>query len=754
MKITLLFVISLIGIVLLVPISSMGTIELLDKKIESEAALVTEETRENKEDGSTNVDLEIIRELVVDDLIMPEIDEERIEHLMATIQEDGTWPDINYIDVSRNAFEHSRHLDNMLTLSRAYKKPNSENYENPDLKDNIASALDYWLKHDFICDNWWWNQMGTPGRMVNILLLMDDALTEAQKTLAAPIVGRANLDASGARPGGDLIQIAGILGKHGLFERDIEVVNEAVKAMAGEIGFAYERGDPLDVRGLQTDFSFHHRSDRVPYTLTYGRGYARSFADWASKVAGTDFEFPEASIELLVDFFLDGIAKTSAYGMYPDPGALSREITRRGILDAFSPNLAQQLLHATSYREEELEEIIAIRKGEQRAKMTGNTFFWHSEYLSHQRSNYFTSVRMYSSRNHNLDQPHNSEGLLNHHLADGSNFIIRHGEEYAGIFPVWNWQKVPGTTVLQKPSLPDRDEIQKRGLTDFVGGVTDGEYGAVLFDFESPHDPLSARKSWFFFDDEFVALGNGISSDSEHPVATTLNQSLLTGDVSVGSNHTNRIQEKGEHNLSNISWVHHDETAYLFPSPTVVRLENKQISGTWARINDSVWAWELEEEHKDVFTLWLDHGVAPRQASYEYIVVPGIADSQVERYLESSPINIMANTPQLQAVQHKGLQISQVAFYEPGEIEIAGGVVLSAESAGLVMVRASDRGIKEITVSDPGRRLDSFSLKVTSRIEAKGSRWKATWHEEEGHSIITFTLPDGEYAGQSLSAKL
>ena len=76
-------------------------------------------------------------------------------------------------------------------------------------------------------------------------------------------------------------------------------------------------------------------------------------------------------------------------------------------------------------------------------------------------------------------------------------------------------------------------EIQKDGLTDFVGAVTDGLYGAVAFDFRSPHDMVKAKKSWFFFDDEYVCLGTDINSRPDLPVATTINQVLMRSDVTI-----------------------------------------------------------------------------------------------------------------------------------------------------------------------------------------------------------------------------
>lgn len=62
---------------------------------------------------------------------------------------------------------------------------------------------------------------------------------------------------------GDLIRIASIFGKRGLYLRDPDIFGEAVQAMVDDIAFAVERRDPDDIGGLQTDFSFYHRSDRV-----------------------------------------------------------------------------------------------------------------------------------------------------------------------------------------------------------------------------------------------------------------------------------------------------------------------------------------------------------------------------------------------------------------------------------------------------------------------------------------------------------
>jgi chondroitin AC lyase len=687
-------------------------------------------------------DLETVRKRVVADLLEPAIDGQEIAQLVRAIRPNGSWAGINYEDVSRTGFEHSQHLRNMLELSRAYKKPGSGFYQNPEAKRAASSALDFWLAHDFISENWWWNEMGTPNLMVNTLLVLDPELTEKQRTEGLRIAGRANLEAFGARPGGDLIQIAGMLGKQALFARDEQVLERVVKVMAEEI-------KTTTGRGLKPDLSFHHRTDNVISTLAYGTGYANSFAYWAVKIAGTRYTLPEEATKLLIDYFLDGICQSMVYATYPDLGAKNRGMTRKGALAPVGPELPQHLLLAADYRKDELEEVVKVRKGEKAPAFTDTRFFWHSEYFTHQRPGYFASVRMHSERGNNMEQPHNEEGLKNHHFADGSNFVYRTGQEYFNIFPVWDWQKIPGTTVVQKPELPHWNELAKKGRSAFVGGVTDGAYGAAAMDLVSVHDPLKARKAWFFFDREYVSLGAGISAEAADPVATTLNQCLLNQEVVVKQAKAAAALAKGDHTLAGVSWVAHNGVAYLFPSPTPVRLRNTTASGNWRQINHQAWATE-EEVRKDVFTLWLDHGPKPKDAHYAYIVVPGLEPAGVDGYRKNGDIQILANTPETQAVKHRGLNQSQVVFYGAGQINLGNGLTLTADSPCLVMVQASRKAIQKITVSDPSRKLPSLNLQVSARAEGSGGNWSATWNRKTRSSAIRVDLPTGGMAGQSV----
>lgn len=742
------FILAIAGMGLLLPVYSRSTdVKIIDPNSptlgeSTSTNVVSHFPSEEALPTKVSADLEIIRNRIISDLLAPNIDETEIAQLVKSIKPDGSWPGIDYQDVSRTGFQHSQHLENMLALSQAYKKPNSKYYKNPELKNSASAALNFWLAHDFICDNWWWNEMGTPNFMINTLLVLDADLTQKQKQEGLKIANRANLEGFGARPGGDLIQIAGMLGKQALLARDEAVLERVVKVMADEIKVTTGRG-------LKPDLSFHHRTDNVISTLAYGTGYASAFAYWAVKIAGTKFTLPEAATKQLVDYFLDGICQSMVYGRYPDLGAKNRGITRKDALEPVGPELAQNLLLASNYRKEELAEIVKIRQGEQKSTLAGTRFFWHSEYFTRQKPDYFVSVRMHSSRGNNMEEPHNEEGLKNHHYADGSNFISRTGKEYFNIFPVWNWQKIPGTTVVQKPALPHWKEIAKKGRTEFVGGVTDGESGTAALDFASVHDPLKARKAWFFFDKEYVCLGAGISAEADFPVATTLNQCLLNQQVMVKQNAKEKALQKGEHKLDGVSWVAHDNVAYIFPTPTTLHLKNTTARGNWHEINHQAWATK-EEVQKDVFTLWLDHGTKPQNAAYAYVVVPNLETSGIDNYRKSSGIIILANSPEIQAVENTKLNSSQIVFYQPGKIKLAKNLVVTAFSPCMVMLKTGKQGIEKIAVSDPSRKLKSLNLEVTGKFEGTRDNWQATWRKKNRSSTIMVSLPTAGMAGKSV----
>jgi chondroitin AC lyase len=400
------------------------------------------------------------------------------------------------------------------------------------------------------------------------------------------------------------------------------------------------------------------------------------------------------------------------------------------------------MLSLPTGREDEFR-ALASRAADQPASMlVGNRHYWRSDLMVHHRPGYYTSARMYSRRINNTDGPHNEEGLLSHHIADGCNLVMRTGREYADLFAVWDWQKIPGTTVEQKPQLTGSPRV--KGERDFVGGVSDGTYGAAAFDFS--RDALSARKSWFFFDDEYVCLGAGITCSSDNRVLTTINQCRLTGTVRVADGIGSRQLDRAEHVLADLRWIWHDQVACLLLQPASIGIRNTTRTGTWWQINHQ---YSREEISDDVYTLWIDHGQRPQQATYAYAVVPGIAVEDVAAYVEHLPVQVLRNDPSVQAVRHGKLGVTGIAFYEPGSVSVASARTLTVDRPCLVLLRESADRV-EISVSNPVNEMTSVTVEVSG--EFRGDSVEVL--HDPLRSRVVLTLPDGLEAGKSVTQTL
>ncbi|SFC35700.1 chondroitin AC lyase [Parapedobacter composti] len=664
--------------------------------------------------AQSDTDFEMISNRLKGALLAEPVDAGVLRGIVADMAENGTWPHINYSDTSRTGFGHQIHLRNLLMMAKAYQQTEGAYYRDKSLLSVFKKALHHWLRKDYRCENWWWNEIGTPDAMANILLLMCEALDADELTAGLAIAGRSNFDAFGARPGGDFIKMAAINAVTELVRQDTAAFSRAIKTMSDQI---YVTED----RGIKPDMSFHHRTDGVPSTLSYGRQYVSSFAYWGNMLRGTRFAFEPSAVKLVVDYYLDGMRKAMPFGRFDDPGIKNRDVSRRSVSIQRDDHIAKLLVRITDYRKDELEQ----------PNLRSNQYFWYSHYHSHQRPLYFASVRMYSNRSNNIESPYNEEGLKNHFYADGSQFISRTGHEYFNIYPSWDWRKIPGTTVVQVDTFPHWEEIVKKGTTSFVGGVSDGEYGATAFDLLSPHSGLMARKSWFFFDDEIVCVGAGITAAEAQPVMTTLNQSLLYGPVWVKGKRETREREQW---LQGPAWVNHDSIGYIILDGSRIWLRQGRSTGTWRSITHQASATD-EPVTQQTFTLAIDHGVKPRDATYAYMVLPAITAAETRAYLRQQPVQVISNSKKLQAVSHNKSGIHFAVFYEPGEVTFSNGIQLAAHQPALFMLKSSTTGIARIAVADPTckRKSVTFRLRLPS-----------------GEDTITVNLPTGQRAGKSV----
>ena len=175
----------------------------------------------------------------------------------------------------------------------------------------------------------------------------------------------------------------------------------------------------------------------------------------------------------------------------------------------------------------------------------------------------------------------NDENRKGRNLPLGATNFVLNGEEYRGIYPAWDWSRIPGVTARLGIEQPAGHTFT--GTNAYAGGVSDGRNGILAF--QSDYDGVTARKAYFFLGDRLLCLGSGITGAVDGVIATTVNQCRERGPVELGRWDGRRITNPN--GASTARWVWHDGFGYVFPggSGQPVVLQRQVQRGTWNAIN-------------------------------------------------------------------------------------------------------------------------------------------------------------------------
>ncbi len=255
---------------------------------------------------------------------------------------------------------------------------------------------------------------------------------------------------------------------------------------------------------------------------------------------------------------------------------------------------------------------------------------------------------------------------------------------------------------IQAP-IYDSNTLQN---TSFVGGVSKDGVGVTTMALDVDYVPkanqnsnggnLKAKKTWFSFGDQIVALGAGISSTFSEGVSTTLNQTLLKGDVTLGDMGT---LPKGTMRLiSGVTWVHHDDVGYIFLDNFDRYAAIRFSTGDWSRISQHGAGHIVSD---NVFALMSYHGNQPVDHTYQYIILPNKTVEQVSEYYQNMPLRVIRNSKDVQAVLDTQHNVIGAVFFEAGELVVSDSYKVSVDRPSVVIL---DNSGSELTValSTPG----------------------------------------------------
>ena len=422
-----------------------------------------------------------------------------------------------------------------------------------------------------------------------------------------------------------------------------------------------------------------------------------------------------------------------------DWGVTGRELIRAGKSAGGLLQPVEILAKSSGPRQKEFEAMAArLKSAPDAPPLVGNRHYYLSDYMTHSRAGYLASTRMFSTRTLNTDGYINGENKTSHHVADGAMFLAHTGQEFVGIYPVWDWHRIPGTTVEQNTPLEPK-RVNHRGTTRFVGGVSDGMVGGAAMDLASGE--LQAKKAWFYFDDEIVCLGAGITCPTPNPVYTSLNQTLLSGPVKTSQAGVSASVPTGDRDIPNAAWVWHDGMGYVFGKPVTAHVKNETQTGSLSLLGP----WSSDPVSKSVFSVWIDHGPQAQNATYSYTVLPNSRDAaQTAAYAQSPTVQITSNTPEKQAVWHERLGVLMAAFRVPGQ---ASGekLTVGVDAPCLLMARKMGQTLR-LAVSNPMNEPLTVHVSVNVPLRGDGAQPAA----DKKSTLVTVVLPGGLDAGKSV----
>ena len=336
------------------------------------------------------------------------------------------------------------------------------------------------------------------------------------------------------------------------------------------------------------------------------------------------------------------------------------------------------------------------------------------------RDGYSFGISMFSSRIENFECM-NRENTKGWYYGAGATYLYFGNQpQYAcDYWATVDPFRIPGVTAeAKKPTYSGRTSDKS-----WVGGVKLlDKYGVAgmelslnptLFGMD-----LSAKKSWFIFDDEIVALGSNITARDNKVVETTIENRKLNGSADELLVVNGKIKSSSLHwteSMKGVSWIclagkkADRGVGYYFPWVANVKGIRERRTGKWTDIN-TYYNGDSALRSNNYLTLWLDHGNNPTNSSYSYVLLPNRTISQVSGYAAHPDIQILENSANIHAVLETKLNIIGSNFWNDGGSTLAvhNKEYLSVDKKASVMVQKTPTELY-VAISDP-TQLNSESI--------------------------------------------
>ena len=354
----------------------------------------------------------------------------------------------------------------------------------------------------------------------------------------------------------------------------------------------------------------------------------------------------------------------------------------------------------------------------------GTRWFFNNDDLIKKNSRYHIIVNMSSVRCDGIESATGFADAYNFCTTDGSTLFQKNGNEYRPIFGAFDATAFPGVTAREgmdrlTPVTNWRGYCSKH---NFAAAATLGGENAVAgYIFEKMNASnkkgvndkgdlkvknevlynVKAYKSYFMLGDYTVCLGAGITNlDPVQPghIRTTIDQTEHTGQISV-------MQGK-----KGVKWLMQENGfAYsVFPNDAArMKYTTETRKTEWTKMNYSNIQKKGLPEKVDVLQIWIDHGQAPVNDNYGYVVYAG-DNSPAKEY----PFQVLRNDTLVQAVASNDETIIEAVFYNPTATLKHKKLQLSVSAPCAVLIEKRQKDIS-LSVTDACMNPNCRQITVT-----------------------------------------
>ncbi len=350
-------------------------------------------------------------------------------------------------------------------------------------------------------------------------------------------------------------------------------------------------------------------------------------------------------------------------------------------------------------------------------------------------------------------------------IIDSTGFYGSGFREYG-----WDWNRPPGSTTINLPDQklnPPQMRVDEYTNKNFAGALSIGQiedgtqlsrgaHGIFAIDFQerknaANHDAsFGFRKSYHFYNGETLCLGSGITkNESPYKVTTNILQAP--------TNKTERVRFNGADFEPMTDWKLNSESDL----PMVVargklyycvyRAKNLELNQQIQRGRNKT----NTRTHSGAFTnLFIDHGTAPENDSYEYVI------ATKQRNFQEKPYTILQQDEQAHIVKFADEREDYVMYqsFSTNEATPTKGSLLRS-TQGILSIQNNTSEVK-VSFTNPSLEFDKDGLplaqpaqiEIHGTYKLKSASQAVTIKTEDSNTQIFFEAGHGHAVEIELSA--